>query len=202
LVERLTGLERTTAIEMIAAGVQTGREHFISAAAYLHIASVIPPLTAMLARAPNGYGRYVLGSALHTLGALGDDALFDIMWDVVKNCPWSQAINVLGTSYIVFSPATARKLIDAGLHRADYGIRFSAYDALIAVSYIEQHGGTYTKEIGTAISTAWIASATIGSGVPGRYNDKKYFLGEDVYPDEKLFTARLEELAARYAPPL
>jgi hypothetical protein len=80
-------------------------------------------------------------------------------------------------------------------------IRFSAFHALVAVSYIEQHGGHYTQALGKEVSEAWIASTTAGSGVPNRYPDMQYFLGEDVWLDPDLFAARLKELEEKYAPP-
>jgi hypothetical protein len=190
LVERLEGQERTAAIEMIATNVRTGREHIIRAAVHLKLVRVVPTLEELLARETNGYGRYILGSALHGLGALEDGALFDLMSIVMQHGPWNETLNVLNHSYRAFRPEVARKLIDIGLHRADFGIRFSALNALIAVSYIERHGGHFTT-----------AASTVGSGVPRRYDEAQYFLGEAVYVDAQLFAARLEELARKYASP-
>src|SRR5580693_8229364 len=70
LIDRLEGDERTTAIQMIATNVRTGREHIIGAATYLKIASVVPALEEMLVRESNAYRRYTFGAALHKLGAL------------------------------------------------------------------------------------------------------------------------------------
>jgi hypothetical protein len=201
LVDRLEGDERATAIEMIATNVRTGREHIISAAAYLKIASVVPTLEAMLARETNGFARYTLGIALHTLGALDDDRLFDIMQNVMKDGAWNETLDVLNASYRIFRPDVARKLIAIGLNRPYHMIRFSALDALIAVSYIEHHGGHFTMELWQKIFDAAMAASTVGSGVPRRFDEMQYFLGEDVWLDPDLFASRLKELDAKYAPP-
>jgi hypothetical protein len=199
LVDRLDGAERATAEEMIAQNVTAGFEHIVDAAAHLKIANIVSTLQQMLAGETEHRARFVLACALSDLGALDEADLFAVTNVALHN--GGPANDILWCSYRRFRPELARRLIDVGLRRADYFIRCSALDALIGVSYIEKHGGKFTTQLGQEILDTYLASSTVGSGVPSRYDEMQHFIGETVFLDSDLRAKRLEELEVKYAPP-
>jgi hypothetical protein len=186
VLDRLHGLEKETARELIRVNLRTGYEHLIDAASFLQMREVIPTLQEMLCQTRDLASRITLLRTLQRFGVVEATELMAALREGIQKGSDFLCGDIFAVAFQMNDYPLLAELIRIGIRREDYNVRCTAYSALVDLEYMKDKTGTTTEEL--------LASARMARWDRYLYPEYQRYIGQELFKNSADFHQGLMEL--------